>query len=150
MMHQIYLDSLRNALNHHPTPKAKPSGFWSIFKCQKLQPNPYFSLEDCTMTFTSMHPVFQVSIDFCDHSSPNSIQKVHVHIQLCLPSRSCHQCPVEVAESKVARVMSWHDKNEAFSDHMAQVQTRDCTTPISCLLSLTIWKYAMLRVFTVD
>ena len=53
------------------------------------------------MTLASMHPIFQVSIEFCDHSSPNYVWKIHVHIQLCLPSRSCSQCQVEVAELKL-------------------------------------------------
>ena len=41
---KISLDSLHNALSHHPTPHAKSPGFWSISKCQKFEPNPYFSI----------------------------------------------------------------------------------------------------------
>jgi hypothetical protein len=32
----INLDSVHNALNRHPTPKVKSSGFWLISKCQKF------------------------------------------------------------------------------------------------------------------
>ena len=53
------------------------------------------------MTFTSMHPMFQVLIDFCDHSAPNSVGKstytysyayqanVAVNAESKLQSRNC-------------------------------------------------------------
>ena len=45
-----------------------------------------------------MHPMFQVSIDYCNHSSPNSIWKPMFMCSLCLPSRSYNQCWVEIEE----------------------------------------------------
>ena len=108
MMHYNYFDSLHNALNHHPTPKAKPSGFWSISKCQKFQPHPFYPSEDrIIMTLTSMHPMFQVSIDFCDLSSPNFVWKIHAHLQLCWPSRSCSHSRVEVAKLKLQKLLEF-------------------------------------------
>ena len=44
LMHQKYLDILHNAPNHHPAPKAKPSNFWSIFKCPKVLAQSIFSI----------------------------------------------------------------------------------------------------------
>ena len=48
------------------------------------------------MTLAPMHPMFQVSVDFCDHSSFNSVWKIHIQIYSCLPSQSCNQCRVKV------------------------------------------------------
>ena len=44
MMHKNYLDPLHNALNHHPTPKAKSYGFWLISKCPKILAQFIFSI----------------------------------------------------------------------------------------------------------
>ena len=44
MMHGQNWDSLHNALNHHPIPKAKPFNFWSISKCQEILVRSIFSI----------------------------------------------------------------------------------------------------------
>ena len=59
------------------------------------------------MTLVSMHPIFQVSIDFCDHSSPNFVWKIHIRIQLCLLSQSCNQCRAEVAELRLQELLEF-------------------------------------------
>ena len=38
IMHDNYLDSLHIALNHHPTPKAKPSGFGEVPRVKNSSP----------------------------------------------------------------------------------------------------------------
>ena len=59
------------------------------------------------MTLASMHPMFQVSIDFYNHSSPNYVCKISVHVWLCLPSWSCSQCRVKVAEFKLQELLEF-------------------------------------------
>ena len=60
------------------------------------------------MTLASMHAMFQVSIDVNDHSSPNFVWKIHIHIELCLPSRSCNYCRAEVvAELKLQEMLKF-------------------------------------------
>jgi hypothetical protein len=49
------------------------------------------------MTLASMHPMFQVLINFRDRSLPNHVPKIHIHIEMCLLSRSYSQCWVEIA-----------------------------------------------------
>jgi hypothetical protein len=38
-----------------------------------------FPSEDRIMALASMHSMFQVSVNLCDHSSPNYVWKIHVH-----------------------------------------------------------------------
>ena len=53
--------------------RQSPSVFGPIPSVKNSSHNPYFPSEDHIMTLISMHLMFQVSIDFCEHSSPNSI-----------------------------------------------------------------------------
>jgi hypothetical protein len=46
----------------------------------KILAQSIFFIEDRIMTLASMHPMFQVSIEFCNFSSPNSVKKIHFHI----------------------------------------------------------------------
>ena len=46
------------------------------------------------MTLASTHPMLEVSIDFYDHSSPNSLWKIYVHIQLVVLAKpKLHSMP---------------------------------------------------------
>ena len=143
MMHQ---DFLHNALNHHPTPRAQPSSFWSISKCPKFQPNPYFPSEDRITILASMHPMFQVSIVGYDHSSPNFVWKIHVHIQLCLPSRSCTLCRVEVA--KVIEIQSAKIRVQ-LSFYLQITATVSGDMPFWRSLHLEEWKYCRAQFYEV-
>ena len=101
MVHRTYLGFVHDAFDYCPTPKVKPYGFWSISKCQSFQPDPCCPSEDRIMTLASMHPMFQVSTDFYNHCLPIYSWENPRHIQLCLPSRNCTKCQVEVAQSKL-------------------------------------------------
>ena len=49
--------------------------FGRFSSVKNYSPIHIFPLEDRRMTLASMHPMFQVSISFCHHSSPNLFGK---------------------------------------------------------------------------
>ena len=56
------------------------------------------------MTLASMHPIFQVSIDFVIHSSSNYVWKIHVHI-VVLAKPKLQLVPSQSCKVKIARVI---------------------------------------------
>ena len=59
------------------------------------------------MTLTSMHPMFQVSIEFCDHSLTQlCLENPHSH-RVVLAKPKLQLVPVEVAESKLQKLLEF-------------------------------------------
>ena len=101
----------------------KSSGFWSISKCQKIYPNPYFPSEDHIMTLASMHP---------NVSSFDRLLR-SLSTQKCLENPCSHI--VVLAKPKLHSVLS-----------------RSCTIEIAgvigiwkCLLECQDWRPIMFR-----
>ena len=105
--------------------------FGRFSSVKNYSPIHIFPLEDRRMTLASMHPMFQVSISFCHHSSPNLFGKSMFTYSFT--------CQVEVVVSAESKLHSRNCKIHWNLEVSARVPRLESNYVSTCKIATTVF-----------